>query len=320
LNFFLIDFAASAMPLFAKRNGLEALLHRPRPSLWEQFIERPCIFLARQLYTWRQPAPAQPLVQPVTIVCVSDTHNSQPKLPDGDVLIHAGDLTQSGSFGELQATVKWLREQPHPVKIVVAGNHDLLLDSSRDELKGGHDPVEERKALDWGDIIYLENAAKTITCPNCRQLHVYGSPRSVRHGNWAFQYPRGEDFWTGTIPPETDILITHGPPKTHLDLLGLRVGCEHLLREIWRVRPRLHVFGHAHEGAGTEWLRFDGLQEAYERTLMAGGGLWNLIQTLREFVRAYFSPVAEAKCLLVNAAVVGGLRDDERRRPVKVVI
>lgn len=65
---------------------------------------------------------------------------------------------------------------------------------------------------------------------------------------------------------------------------------------------------------------FDGLQEAYESTVVAGGGVWNLMVTLREFVKACLRPAVEAKCLLINAAMVGGLRDDERREPVRVVI
>lgn len=308
------------MPLFAKRqhSGIDALLHRPRPGIWEQFLDRPCIFLARKLYTWRRTVPAQSLVDPVSVVCVSDTHNSQPSLPDGDVLIHAGDLTQSGSLAELQAAVAWLRAQPHPVKIVVAGNHELFLDVDCDSQRRTGDAVSERKAIDWGDIIYLESTGTTVTCSNGRRLQVYGSPMSPRHGNWAFQYPRVEDVWAGTVPQSIDILVTHTPPRAHLDLL--RLGCEHLLRELWWVRPRLHVFGHVHEGAGTEWLQFDGLQDAYERTVAAGGGLRNLLWTIKEFVGTLLSPAAEAKCLLVNAAIVGGLRDDERRRPVKVVI
>ncbi|KAK4238323.1 hypothetical protein C8A03DRAFT_15208 [Achaetomium macrosporum] len=307
------------MPLFArKRTGLEAVLHRPRPSIWEQFLAQPCVFLARTLYTWRQPLPAQPVVDPVSVVCVSDTHNSQPTLPHGDVLIHAGDLTQSGSSRELQETIDWLRAQSHPIKIVIAGNHDLLLDPSQDKRRGAGNGVSERKAIDWGDIIYLENASTTVTCPNGRQLRVYGSPYSARHGNWAFQYPRSDDIWAGTVPRDVDILVTHGPPRAHLDLLSL--GCVHLLRELWQVRPRLHVFGHIHEGAGTEWLRFDALQDAYERTVIAGGGIWNLLRTLNEFLRALFRTEAEAKCLLVNPAIVGGLRDNERRRSIKVVI
>ena len=306
------------MPFFGKKHtGLDALLHRPRPGLWQQFVAQPCIFLARKLYTWQRTIRAQPLVDPVSVVCISDTHNSQPTLPDGDVLIHAGDLTQSGSFQELQATVAWLRLQPHPVKIVVAGNHDLLLDASKDDHTAGR-VASQRKALDWGDIIYLENDETTVTCANGRRLHVYGSPRSARNGNWAFQYPRGEDVWMGAVPKGVDVLITHGPPRGHLDLLNL--GCVHLLWELWRVRPKLHVFGHIHEGAGMEWVQFDGLQGAYERTVVAGGGLWNLVWTVKEFMLTVFRPAAEAKCLLVNPAVVGGLRDDKRRRPIKVTI
>lgn len=56
------------------------------------------------------------------IVCISDTHNQTPKLPPGNVLIHAGDLTNQGSFSELQKTVEWLEKADFEAKIVVAGN------------------------------------------------------------------------------------------------------------------------------------------------------------------------------------------------------
>ncbi|KAL2128396.1 hypothetical protein VTI74DRAFT_9252 [Chaetomium olivicolor] len=111
---------AIAMPLFGKQAmGLDAVLHRPRPGIWEQFLAQPCIFLTRKLYTWRRTVPAEPLVDPITVVCVSDTHNSQPALPGADVLVHASDLTQSGSLRELQATVSWLRSQPHPSRLLL---------------------------------------------------------------------------------------------------------------------------------------------------------------------------------------------------------
>ncbi|KAK4678689.1 hypothetical protein QC764_309940 [Podospora pseudoanserina] len=312
------QFPASGSPL-SLMSGLDALLNRPRPSAWQRFVQQPCIFLAHKLYTWRQIIPIQP-IHPVSVVCISDTHNSQPALPDGDILIHAGDLTQSGSLQELQTAVTWLRAQSHPVKIVVAGNHDLLLDESYTGHRGDNFNAGKAagKMINWGDIIYLENSEATVTCANGRQLRVYGSPRSPRHGNWAFQYPRSKDVWTGATPKGVDILITHGPPRAHLDLQ--RLGCDYLLRELWRVRPKLHVFGHVHEGAGTEWLQFDGLQRAYEDTVITGGGFWNLLWTLKAFLLTLFGTAAEAKHLLVNAAMVGGLRDDERRRPVKVMI
>lgn len=54
-------------------------------------------------------------------VCISDTHNNTPKLPPGDVLIHAGDLTNQGSYDELERSVAWLEKAPFEVKVVVAG-------------------------------------------------------------------------------------------------------------------------------------------------------------------------------------------------------
>ena len=81
-----------------------------------------------------------------------------------------------------------------------------------------------------------------------------------------FQYERGADPWEKRIPRDTDVLITHTPPQYHLDL---NLGCAGLLNEIWRVRPRLHVFGHVHSGHGREFVFWDEGQKAYER-LMAG--------------------------------------------------
>ncbi|QKX54747.1 uncharacterized protein TRUGW13939_01836 [Talaromyces rugulosus] len=309
------------MALFGKQNvgSLDALLNRPRSSSWQEFLKQPCVFLARKFYTWQSRIPTQPITTPISVVCVSDTHNSQPALPDGDVLIHAGDLTQSGSLTELKVTVDWLRAQPHPNKIVVAGNHDLCLDANyHSAASSTHTSKAQDEYFDWGDIIYLQNSETTITCQNGRSIRIYGSPYSARHGNWAFQYPRSENIWKGEIPDDIDILITHGPPRAHLDLMTL--GCVHLLQEVWRVRPRLHVFGHVHEGAGTEWLQFDALQDLYERTVVSGGGVWNVLRMIKELVPEFFKSPTEAKCQLVNPAIVGGLRDEKRRQPIRVTI
>jgi len=69
----------------------------------------------------------QPTMRKTRFVCISDTHNASPngafKLPKGDVLIHAGDMTNQGSFSELQKTVKWIEEADYEAKIIVAGIH-----------------------------------------------------------------------------------------------------------------------------------------------------------------------------------------------------
>ncbi|KAI0484603.1 Metallo-dependent phosphatase [Xylariaceae sp. FL0804] len=363
-----------------KQGGLDALLHRPRPSAWQLFLRNPCCFLAQKLYSWRRLTTTSTAAASsssststssssdthgaglISVVCISDTHNSQCELPLGDVLIHAGDLTQSGSAAELQAAVDWLARQPHPVKIAVAGNHDLLLDAALDAAARDHDNpasgggrarrVAARRAIRWGDVRYLQDSAATVTVRG-RELKVYGSPRSPRHGDcWAFQYTRSrsdddDDVWAGSVPDDTDVLVTHGPPRAHLDSAsgsggGARsLGCEHLLRELWRVRPALHVFGHVHAGYGHEGdVRFDALQAAYEQVVLAGGGVGNLLRVVREallvqlrrslcffFFSAQQPPrgvalqaAAHRRHQLVNPSLVGGLRDDERRAPIKVYI
>ena len=65
-------------------------------------------------------------VRRTRFVCVSDTHNATPKdgafkLPKGDVLIHAGDMTKQGTYAELQKALTWIDIADFDVKIVVAG-------------------------------------------------------------------------------------------------------------------------------------------------------------------------------------------------------
>jgi predicted MPP superfamily phosphohydrolase len=64
------------------------------------------------------------------IVCISDTHSTENFiLPDGDILIHAGDLTRIGSSNELELVLNWLKTlTKFRLKIIIAGNHDVILD------------------------------------------------------------------------------------------------------------------------------------------------------------------------------------------------
>uniref|UniRef100_A0A6T9YJL5 Calcineurin-like phosphoesterase domain-containing protein n=1 Tax=Bigelowiella natans TaxID=227086 RepID=A0A6T9YJL5_BIGNA len=67
----------------------------------------------------------------VRFVCISDTHNDHKriKVPDGDVLLHAGDFTKFGTEKEIFEFNRWLGTLPHRHKIVVSGNHDLTMDT-----------------------------------------------------------------------------------------------------------------------------------------------------------------------------------------------
>lgn len=59
-------------------------------------------------------------------ICVSDTHGWTPDVPQGDVLIHAGDLTRYGSQKSFETTMKYLKSLPHPVKLYVPMTKSLV--------------------------------------------------------------------------------------------------------------------------------------------------------------------------------------------------
>ncbi|KAK7999094.1 phosphoesterase [Apiospora marii] len=246
-------------------------------------------------------APGTPATKKTTrrtrIVCISDTHNCTVKVPAGDVLIHSGDLTNTGSYKELQKQIEWIARQPHEVKIVVVGNHDTTIDAAFYREHGAyfhHGQLQDVEACrnlvlkppspsprareeqkqqtrqqhqQW---IYLEHEARTVrlTSPDGprTEFRVFGSPWQPQFERWAFQYTRHQEddglaarrLWAG-IPLDTDVLITHGPAFGHRDETVGReaAGCEELRRAMWRVRPRLAVCGHIHEARGVERVRWD---------------------------------------------------------------
>lgn len=238
------------------------------PSLLHLIFLHPFKTLVRFLYTLilrlRGPAFQSPKSSSrVRIVCISDTHTHKAaSIPAGEVLIHAGDLTNLGTVSEIQEQADWLSSLPHPNKIVIAGNHDSFFDPrSRHEEDIGN-------SIQWGSIHYLQHSSVALKFPHQdnRHLTFYGAPQIPQCGgkDFAFQYHRSDDAWSGTVPVETDVLITHSPPRHHLDLPG-GLGCDFLLKETWRVRPKVHVFGHVHAGHGREYVFWDTCQEAYER-------------------------------------------------------
>ena len=235
-----------------------------------------------------------PDAHPIRVVCISDTHTLEwDDVPDGDLLIHAGDLCNDGSVREIQAAVDWLQGLPHPHKVVICGNHDSYFDvrsrleedrdksfatvSSSTASLRSIDDLESPHRIDWGDIHYLQHSAVTISFPppsstgsRARSLTIYGAPQIpalVPFGpEHAFTYPPHYDAWSGTVPPNTDILVTHTPPQSHLDLSPVySTGCPFLLTEAWRVQPALHVFGHIHAAYGMEPVYWDEAQKAWER-------------------------------------------------------
>lgn len=229
----------------------------------------------------------------IRFVCVSDTHNASPangafKLPKGDVLIHAGDLTNQGTYAEIRKTLDWIQAADFGAKIVIAGiycwtwrwlrtptavgNHDVTLDRRFYAEHGlkfhNKHPQNSQACIDlfneYPSIKYLNHESVEICLSQDKaprvQFKVFGSPYSPVNGLWAFGYTPEEasGLWD-QIPFDVDIVVTHTPPRYHCDgsRLHRAVGCEALHKKLRQVRPQLVVCGHIHEGRGAERVLWD---------------------------------------------------------------
>ncbi|PGH19857.1 hypothetical protein AJ80_03774 [Polytolypa hystricis UAMH7299] len=232
---------------------------------------------------------------------VTATPYRQP-FPASDVFLHAGDLTMVGREDEHVKMLNMFKNVNAELKIIIAGNHDITLDeeyynffgyrrhTTRADLRKIRDLYCGEEARKHG-IVYLEEGLRTFKLKNGAQFTLYASPYQPAFCNWAFAYKRSHDRFNPPAPavddddarrpawdfqapnpipsfPAVDIMLTHGPPQGVLDETNRdeRVGCVHLRRAVARVRPRLHCFGHIHEGYGAQ--RMDWSNKALARPVL----------------------------------------------------
>lgn len=180
------------------------------------------------------------------VVAIADQHGLLPRIPECDLLLIAGDICPledqrvtrqwkwlKGEFSD------WLAEVPAERIAAVAGNHDEALE--RDWVK----EFKTRK-LPW---VYMENSGFEY-----QGKKVWGTPYMPPERPW-FAFKAGSrtlNAFYSAIRDDTDILVTHVPPGQvgSITSNGYRLGSPELFHHVCRVQPRLHVFGHVHEGRG----------------------------------------------------------------------
>ena len=177
---------------------------------------------------------------------ISDTHTYHDllKVPRAiDMVIHSGDCSNPrdpyNNEPEVREFIHWYKSLPIKHKIYVAGNHDSSIEKK----------LITKKDFEDYNIIYLENDYVTI-----EGLKIFGSPYTPNFGNWSFMRDRNklDRFWHSAIHNDTDIVVTHGPPKGILDKSENRdhqlecCGDKSLLNKLLEVQPAYHLFGHIH--------------------------------------------------------------------------
>ncbi len=183
------------------------------------------------------------------VVALSDPHGNLPEIPPCDLLLLAGDLCPTTDHDpRFQARWlntmfrSWLEQLPAGKIVGIAGNHDFVFERAPDLV-----PPD----LPW---TYLQD----VEC-RWRGLRIWGTPWQPWFYDWAFNGDPEllESKWE-LIPPDTDVIVVHGPPRGYGDGVvrvdggAENTGCPHLLAKIAEVKPRLVVFGHIHEGRG-QW-------------------------------------------------------------------
>eukprot|EP00854_Cymbomonas_tetramitiformis_P017349 gene17349-20646_t len=165
------------------------------------------------------------------VVCISDTHGLHRSLnvPDGDILIHAGDFTKFGEKNDAVDFNEWLGTLPHLHKVVVNGNHESNANWKRE--------VETILS----NATFLRQSGITITSPGSSSVNIFGTE---------FFWPMGKGShnpYFDQIPRDVDILVCHGPAKGYVD--G-GIGCPALTEIVRCLKPRLVVSGHVHGAHG----------------------------------------------------------------------
>jgi len=266
---------------------------------------------------------------------ISDTHDFQfgnaekcggpfrQPVPKVDVLLHCGDLTQYGGIPAYQGVLRMLGSIDAELKLVIAGNHDMDLDSPEHDIPEDHE--EHAKAVELmtgplaekAGVTYLHEGLNTFTLKNGAKFTIYSSPYQPEFCDMAFPYKRTEDRFNppehvaknvnpiaiNPIPdfPGVDIMMTHGPPKGILDMVVHgSVGCEALLRAVSRARPRLYCFGHIHEGHGAEVITWKD-----DKTIIGADAVENQSLQRNDYPEPSRYPISFGKeTLMVNAAIM----------------
>ena len=221
------------------------------------------------------------------VLIVSDTHGlnfsaANRPLQSADVAIHCGDLSDGSKLQEFRKTIQLLKDLDAPLKLAIAGNHDFTMDIPvfKQKVAEASTPLDPalvakeygtlgqarqlfNEAQDAG-IVFLDEGTHQFRLRNGALLKVYASPftPSESAGAWGFQYhpKQGHQY---SIEEGVDVVVTHGPPQGVMDFSHQwkRAGCNDLFAAVARARPRIHCFGHIHEGWGAKlvaWRKSSG--------------------------------------------------------------
>lgn len=188
------------------------------------------------------------------IICTSDLHGALPEIEPCDLFLISGDVCPIRHENQkvhdhdphaqrdwiLGEYTDWLESVPAKQIVWIAGNHDFGA-----ELAGMRRTLRRESPK---HIHYLADEAIELF----GQV-IYGSPWSPNLSDWAF-YGTDKTFKyvSQGISYDTDILMLHSPPRgCFLDGGHPEWASPFVMEDIIRrIKPKLVLCGHLHEGYG----------------------------------------------------------------------
>lgn len=203
------------------------------------------------------------------IIAISDTHMEYDlnKIPEGDILIIAGDILRNGSLSELRIVMKDLNTVSHKWEhiLIVPGNHDRILEKWINSKISWENFMEEKKIYEYPQNMTISHEGVV----DILGIKIFTWAWIPNLPNWAFHL-KDEDIAEHIklikLPgkeEKVDMVVSHGPPHDRLDVIKYynSVGSTKL-EEALTFKYDIHIFGHVHEGKGEE-VEYDENGEIY---------------------------------------------------------
>lgn len=221
----------------------------------------------------------------INIIALSDLHGYLPKIEGCyDIMLIAGDIIPLEFQRNYEFSLKWLFREMYSwcddlinrgiVKdiVYIPGNHDFCFEDALNDYK-------------WDPTVWMSEHHIYLLIDSSIEINgikIWGSPWCPELKKWAF-YKRSDKLikYFNYIPDDTDILITHTPPKIedfgkvlqqNIFNSDENYGCFELAEVIKNKNIKLNVFGHVHSGQhqrkiidGTMFANVSILNENYEK-------------------------------------------------------
>lgn len=172
----------------------------------------------------------------VRLVVLSDTHGNDlpPSLPEGDILLHLGDVANRGNLSDIRSFVRWAKASKFPEIVVLEGNHDRDLDQ----------PNRIRMEHEYNGLVYLKDEYRELAGG---RLKVFGA---------SWDSCERDEYHRLALAKRApvDILLTHAHPHLRrADGPGWK-GSREITNLVHSLDIPLHLFGHVHRGQGAKRL------------------------------------------------------------------